>query len=157
MNEFEKVEKRIVEWNKERGNTEFSLDLEMRLLLEEAQEYFVADNLIDKFDAFLDYLFVGQGSLWKYEINDINNEEFSEFVSHTGAVLWEDFERQLQKELFPINHFFNFVNDGLEIVLRYNNKKSAMKDANGKIVKPVNWSGPEKELEELFKEYMNKK
>lgn len=157
MDEFEKIEKGIIEWNEKRENTEFSLDLEMRLLLEEAQEYFVADNLIDKFDAFLDYMFVAQGSCWKYEINKINNEMFDEFVSHTGGVIGEDFEMKLEKASFPMNHFFNFINDGLEIVLKYNNKKSSMKDKNGKIVKPENWKGPEKELEELFNEYMNKK
>lgn len=156
MDDFEKVDKGIIKWNIDRGNTSWDLNLEMILLLEEAQEYFVANNLIDKFDAFLDYLFVGQGSIWKYEVNKIDNHMFDEFVETTGGILWNDFELQLKRRLFPMNHFFNFINDGLEIVLKYNNKKSAMKDANGKIVKPENFVGPEKELEALFNKYMKR-
>lgn len=156
MDAFEKVDNGVIQWNIDRNHTSFNTDVEMRMLSEELHEYFTAIDIIDKFDAFLDFQFVAIGTDWKFKNSDSNRDEILYFIDETGTLLGCDFEEQLEQIGFPMNHFFNFINDGLAIVLEYNNKKSSMKDKNGKIVKPVNFVGPEKELEKLFNEYMKK-
>jgi len=156
MDAFEKVDNGVIQWNIDRNHISFNTDVEMRMLSEELHEYFISINIIDKFDAFLDFQFVAIGTNWKVNNSGIEYPAILDFIDSTGTLLGCDFEEQLEQVGFPMNHFFNFINDGLAIVLEYNNKKSAMKDKNGKIVKPVNFVGPEKELEKLFNEYMNK-
>jgi len=156
MDEYEKVEHGIIEWNRSRGNTTFNLDLEMNMLLEEAQEYFKANSIIDRIDAYLDFQFVAIGTKWKHGENKVIEDIVFDFMDNTGFMMGCDLEDRFEKLNFPMRHYFNFINDGLAIVLKYNNKKSSMKDKNGKIVKPVNFVGPEKELEKLFNEYMKK-
>jgi len=156
MDEYEKVEQGIIEWNKSRGNTIFDLDTEMKMLLEEAQEYFHSSTLFDRIDAYVDFQFVAIGTKWKHGENKVVEDIIFDFIDNTGFIIGCDLESIFENLNFPMRHYFNFINDGLEIVLKYNNKKSSMKDKNGKIVKPVNFVGPEKELEKLFNEYMDK-
>jgi len=146
------IEDKIAMWNKERGLVVWDINLEMKLILEEAKEYYDAETLVDKFDAFLDLGFVAHGSAFKYTHNSVNNKEFEEFISLLG-IIRKDFQ-----SLINIYHedFRDLANSGLEIVLKYNNKKSSEKNEFGKIIKPKDFVGPEKELQELLDSYMNK-
>lgn len=61
----EPITERVINWNKARYDQVFDYDLAMRLLLEETQELYSAETVVDKLDAIGDIVFVAIGVLWK--------------------------------------------------------------------------------------------
>jgi len=59
------VFKRVAGWNAARYDQEFNLDLTVKLLTEELQEYFEADTPVDELDALCDLTYLAMGGLWK--------------------------------------------------------------------------------------------
>lgn len=145
------IKEGIIEWNKSRDNNTFDLNLEMKMLIEEANEYYTSIKLVDRFDALLDYAFVYIGSEWKHNRSGFKHQDFIEF---SGSLL-DTIVRDLKYRFFMerISNFQMVFNEGMRIVLGRNNKKSNNKDKDGKIIKPKDFVGPEEQLRKLIEEY----
>ena len=108
----------IMDWNEERGNTDYSCIREGAMIEEELHELGDAyrnGTIVDEADALADIIFVAVGSLYKL----------------CGA--------DKQK-----------VNDILIAVTAANNLKTQTKDADGKIIKPSDFIGPEEMIEAIL-------
>jgi hypothetical protein len=169
MTTYKEIEKGIIEWNRERGNLTFDLNLEMKMLIEEANEYYSPGSrltqiiarfptisktmarLVCKFDAILDFKFVLIGSMWKHDRNGIYHGDFTLFTESLFKFLRLDLKNELL--LSGIGNYEELFNEGLKIVLDCNNKKSNIKDKDGKITKPKDFVGPEEKLRELLEKY----
>lgn len=66
----EPITKRAIDWNKARYKQEFDYDLAVKLLLEETEELYKANSIIEKLDAIGDITFVAIGVLWKLGFSD---------------------------------------------------------------------------------------
>ena len=80
---------RNYKWQKERGLLEnFSIDTEVRNLLEEIDELKGAKNDNDAIDALCDIIVFATAAIMKkgYKVNDCMNETFKELESRTGSI-----------------------------------------------------------------------
>lgn len=60
------LQERIIEWNRMRNNLEFDPSLEVRMLSEEASEYFMATDPAHKLQEAADFFFVFTGTQAKF-------------------------------------------------------------------------------------------
>jgi hypothetical protein len=141
---------KVANWNFTRNNTNFSKELEERMLLEEAQEFkdgmndlfkafnnegSILDSIVEMVDAWADYKFVLQGTQYKYlgcsEPFDMNSKIATE--NYMFSVLYKDLgiAPRVLKECY-------------EAVIVANSLKGTTK-VNGKIQKSKSWKDP-KEL-----------
>jgi predicted HAD superfamily Cof-like phosphohydrolase len=57
---------RVIEWNRQRNNTEYSRQLEVAMLREELNEYETAADPVAELDGICDLVFVAIGALYKF-------------------------------------------------------------------------------------------
>jgi predicted HAD superfamily Cof-like phosphohydrolase len=57
---------RVFDWNEQRNNTTYDRTLEVKMLIEELQEYVEAADEVQELDAIADLLFVAAGTLFKF-------------------------------------------------------------------------------------------
>ncbi len=67
---------RCIQWNAARYNREYDSNLAIKLLLEETDELFAADQFVDVLDAVGDITFVAIGVMWKMGIPQQVIEQF---------------------------------------------------------------------------------
>ena len=145
---------RIAKWNYDRGNTNFDIELEERMLDEEAQEfkdgmimYFDsvtaiesrADALVELVDAWCDYHFVFQGTVFKALGTSYSLDRFKLYE----RFMWETLTRQLGITK-------DTLEDCLNIVIDANELKGKAK-VNGKTVKGDAWVDPKELILEVLK------
>ena len=56
----------VFQWNAERNNTTYDRTLEVKMLIEELQEYVEAETDVEELDAIADLLIVAAGTLFKF-------------------------------------------------------------------------------------------
>lgn len=76
---------RCIAWNMQRYNREYNQELAVRLLIEEVDELFAADQFVDVLDAVGDIAFVAIGVMWKAGVPQQVIEQF--FYRHDLASL----------------------------------------------------------------------
>ena len=140
---------RIAKWNYVRGNTNFDIELEERMLSEEAQEfkdgmqmYFVEYEkaLVEMVDAWCDYHFVLQGTIYKALGTSSNIDRFKIYE----RFMWETLTRQLGIHKDTLEDCMNVVIDANEL-------KGTAK-VNGKTVKGDAWRDPKELITEILKD-----
>ena len=146
----------VAEWNYKRNNTNFSSELELRMLAEEAQEfkdglamYFnaISDEghlaaLVELVDAWADYQFVLQGSIYKYLGS-------SEPFAWDSVRVQEKYMYELLNVTLGIEA--TTLNSCLQFVIIANNNKGTEK-VNGKIQKGSDWVDPKGVIRGLLNE-----
>ena len=154
---------RIMLWNRKGNSLNFDIDLEIKMLSEEANKFFMVDTLVERLDAYTDFQFVAAGTAFKYFASKF--EEYDTFYSTQGEmdqlILWIDnvqtqmrhllltemslirktlaFDEELQDELFT---------KALEIVTDANEQK---------VLKPAILIKPEAKLDALLKAKLGEK
>lgn len=164
---------RIIAWNRERNNLKFDIDLETQMLTEEAQEFYQAETLVDRIDAWCDFIFVGTGTIIKYLAVKskcfADQKEMVEQVDFLSS--WMEHQRMQMVELlteevsdiWPKMHHSEedlldeLLRKCLDIVIDANEKKGTTKDENGKVIKHPDFQKPEKILDALLKKTIGAK
>jgi len=142
-----------IKWNVTRGNTNYSRELEERMLTEEAQEFKdglhmylnatteegILDAKVEMLDALLDFMFVFTGTQYKA----------------LGSVLDDTISRYKDQMTFMYNTCMQIgitqfqVNEGYGYVCEANEAKGSKK-VNGKVVKGAEWIDPKLRLRSLL-------
>jgi len=136
-------------WNKERGNTKYSKYLEYKMLSEEFAEYFEAKTLVGRLDAIADFIFVYEGTLYKASLSALPEDVVERLTYDCGQmfnIMFEDLAYTLQLEHDGL--VFDIIYETLGIVVKANQQKSANKNADGKITKPIGFIPPEETIKE---------
>ncbi len=139
----------IVDWNMDRNELKFDPQLEDDMLAEEFKEYWEAKTLVDKLDAVDDQLFVGVGTVAKASRDHTPPDDFTESFE---AVL-SDFAGRCSAEGIELAYVGELIADGLDIVIKANQQKSAEKRADGKVKKPDDFVPPEEALQKLIDDF----
>ena len=152
---------RILDWNRDRNGLVFDGALESLMLLEEANEFFHADSVVDRIDAYCDYLFVWNGTVSKF------------FACTAPAMEWQDFNtceeyvgrtlKAMEDILFPelemlssarYNWNYELKNTFLEIIVAANEAKGYEKDESGKVMKGADYVAPEDTIAQTLEGYL---
>lgn len=161
---------RILQWNKKRNNLKYDIDLETKMLTEEANEFFVAETLVDRLDAFADFAFVAIGTAMKYmavkhkdfhnlDIDKADFEALSEYIntvqSQMGTMLYEEVSALKTSMLYEDENgdtdLSKLLEDVLLIVISANEAKGFELNADGKVMKPEGFVKPEAQIDNLLK------
>ena len=176
-NNFLSPTHRVFNWNLKRNNLHYNIDLESSMLSEEAREFFEAEHLVDRFDAWADFVFVAMGTVGKYmamphkDIDSIVDTKdptdvLLEWVEHIRTQMIEmlgyevhaiypqlPYQQGYSEEEDP---FEMLCMDVLNIVITANEQKGTEKNAEGKVQKPEGFVKPEKQIDNLLKKTLGK-
>lgn len=156
-----------IEWNRARGTMDamWSLAREVHMLSEEANEYYIADNFIDRMDAFLDFVFVAVGTDAKFfgriikdsylPVVDLEDEQLFTYIQQVAKRLYNGLKQEyseLSCRAMGKRPFEDTVKDCYEFVVAANNLKGTEKDENGKVIKSDNFVSPEDAMKKYFGE-----
>lgn len=155
---------RIIDWNRIRNGLECKPSLEYKMLSEEAREFFMAENIVDRLDAYADFEFVWQGTKAKFLACDAEvasqwlngwQENYIALVDYHDLVVDEMFNI-LSEELVPLlpiklvdsagsyeSAVGRILSHVLDIVVEANEAKGTEKNAEGKIQKGPDYVPPE--------------
>lgn len=164
---------RIIDWNRKRNGLKFDIDLETQMLSEEANEFYMAETLVDRFDAWADFIFVGVGTVTKYLATKhkyyVDQKETQEQVDALTA--WMEHNRMqmvelLSEEILAINPKYG-QDDGemfdelckkvQDIVIEANEAKGTTLDCKGKVTKHADFVKPELQIDNLLRKELGKK
>lgn len=151
---------RIVAWNRDRGLLDnFDILLEIKMLSEEAREFYMAETFEHRLCEFSDFLFVKEGTKAKYNarLGSPSNPLFHNQESYLELMKWTDrIECHMTDILFseyeavPVSASFQHcIKTAMDVVIKNNNLKGKKKDG-GKIVKAANQEKPEAVLARLI-------
>lgn len=138
---------RIISWNKSRNGLEFDPNLEVRLLSEEASEFYLANSYGHKLQEYADFLFVWEGTkakfnatTYKSHVNFVKASRFFEEVKRWVNSLKTDMHNiLLTMEPRKAQDDIEFA---ILAVIKANENKPNKKDKGGKIVKGENYISP---------------
>jgi hypothetical protein len=154
----------IVKWNQERGllNKGFDPALELKMLSEEANEFYNADSFEHRLCEYADFKFVKSGTIAKnhaqteFSVTMFENhrERFIQMMEWAEEVEDNMFyllltEYRASDRLFTMG-FEALVNLALATVIANNNLKGKNKNADGMVIKAENQKSPEYILKELI-------
>lgn len=147
----------IIEWNRERNDLAFDPRLEVKMLSEEAREFFTAPNVVERLREYADFMFVWTGTQAKYfarkcvsplELHSKDFQELREWAENTKEFM----EDVLRGELNYPPNFYKILNEALKAVTAANQAKGTEKDAFGKIKKGPNYISPTETIQKLLEE-----
>lgn len=157
---------RILQWNKKRNDLKFNIELEAAMLSEEANEFFTADTLVDRLDAYADFVFVGVGTIYKHLATKHKYFAGIEADYDQVSILteWMQTVREQMLELISLeilsidpkctykdeDIITNILNATLEIVMDANEKKGTERDEQGKVKKPEGFIKPEATIHKML-------
>ena len=126
------MHKAVYDFNQSRNNFELDMDLEIRMLKEEVQEFFAAKSLAERIDAIIDVDYVWQGTKMKC-LNDMTLPAASlvEFIDKFLKMAMAIVIKELPSGI-TIDEAMVFAG---KTVVRCNAAKGTTKDADGKINK----------------------
>lgn len=152
-------EKRIIDWNRERNGLKLDPELEVAMLTEEANEFFMSTNLVNMLREYADFMFVWTGTKAKYlsyypdmrmNANCFldNQEQFYAFEKWANKVM-DSMGDLVEEELAAINlntDKHTIIRKTLEAVVSANENKGTERDECGKIAKGPNYIAPDKAI-----------
>lgn len=159
---------RILNWNRKRNNLEFNADLEVTMLTEEANEFYMAESLVDRLDAFCDFCFVATGTMVKFAALKTDSaadlllccEDMDRLVGYINVtkaqmkdLLLGELATYHKAFAYDDNHIDEVFSKAMEIVIEANEQKGLDRSENGKVLKPAGFVRPEAKLEALLREY----
>jgi len=133
-----------VKWNRDRGLLDkFDPKLELKMLSEEAQEFYAAETLAHMLAEYADFLFVLDGTKAKFGSQvisshidiDLRVKTYNDIMSWAGKVM-SDMHNCLSSVLDGHRHELNgLINMARSHVISCNNLKGLKKNEDGKIQK----------------------
>lgn len=140
----------VVKWNRDRGLLDnYDPSLELRMLSEEAREFYMAETLAHMLAERADFEFVLYGTQAKFGSQKISSHvdmplytsTYTDIIDWAEAVA-EDMDRCLESALGPMCHeTAGLIRLALDVVVQCNNRKGKNKSA-GKVVKIENPPDP---------------
>lgn len=136
------------------------------MLSEESSEFFHSETLVDRLDAYADFIFVGVGTVYKHlathhkyypEAETAHNQV--ELLTEWMGVIREQMIEILTNEILHLapkctykdeNAIEDILNEALEIVVAANEKKGTEKDADGKVKKGADYVKPEATIHQML-------
>ena len=130
------------------------------MLAEEANEFFTAQTLVDRLDAWADFAFVAIGTACKYmgkkskcfmDIRDDYKEfnELAEYINTVQAQMITMLSEELQL-IAPNVDIDDLLGNVLMLVVEANELKGFELNADGKVIKPANFVKPEFKIDCLL-------
>lgn len=148
----------VIKWNLERNQLTYNPDLEMKMLSEEASEFFQAATLPERLQECADFIFVLQGTqakfFSKHHEAGIQTEAWNvfqaikEWASDVYYTMLGTIEGDLKREGIKLDDEV-VVKRALAEVIEANLKKGSVKRADGKVVKGDDYVSPLKAINEL--------
>lgn len=164
MNLYNEAQLRVIVWNKERGLLDKGFDpkLELRMLSEEAREFYTAPDIYHMLAEYADFLFVRFGTFAKYYSEKIDSHttfslmrdewiKIAEWIEDQEYAMASLLSQELQRE-FPDMDYESLVHLALMTVI-LNNESKGKKTVDGKVVKNEDHRDPA-DLIEAFIENM---
>lgn len=151
---------RIIAWNRKRNGLRFDPNLEIRMLSEEFNEFFMAETTAHRIQEFSDIQFVFIGTCAKYYAQMYAN------LSNAWFDQWEDllewFEKAygfafnlVSEELEDYGLDVNYLDTALEYVVEANEAKGTEPGPDGKVPKGPNYVSPLARIEADLREVCN--
>jgi len=148
----------VAQWNYERNNTSLDMELENRMLAEEAQEFkdglnmyfeyetskkgYRDDAIVEMVDAWADYQFVLQGTMYK-TLGSLYTPDLSEYVQQ-DRFMYHILTVSL--DILP-----ETLNECLQAVIDANKAKGTTK-IDGKVQKGESWIDPKETIRDILKD-----
>ena len=160
-------EQRVIDWNKRHNGLKYDLSLEVRMLQEEAKEFFMAETLPERVQEYCDFLFVWCGTRVKYlanadpvtvvskrsRINDfaLVREWVDDVLRETGG----NIRLQLREYYGPQAH--TILKESMDAVITANEAKiPGNQTEDGKTKKGPFYESPLPVIERILENYMEK-
>ena len=151
---MEGIVNQIVRWNRERNGLAFNIDTEVKMLTEEANEFFMAETKEDRLREAADFKFVWVGTLakclggrCKNELDFMSRKSFLEDIE-----AWADAEEEAMSEMLDEDGTRHMLPRALEIVTRANLAKPKTKNSDGKVIKGDDYVDPIEEIKQIIEE-----
>ena len=151
---MEGIVNQIVRWNRERNGLAFNIDTEVKMLTEEANEFFMAETKEDRLREAADFKFVWVGTVakclggrCKSELDFMSRKSFFD-----DAKEWMDVEHEAILSVLEEDGTDYLLPRALEIVTKANLAKPKTKNADGKVIKGVDYVDPIEEIKQLIEE-----
>ena len=151
---MEGIVNQIIRWNRERNGLALNVDTEVKMLTEEANEFFMAETKEDRLREAADFKFVWIGTLAKClggrckdELDFISRKGFFDYIKE-----WVDYEHEVMTDVLEEDGTYYLWTRVLEIVTKANLAKPKTKNADGKVIKGYYYIDPIEEIKQIVKE-----
>jgi hypothetical protein len=140
----------IFEFNRQRNGLEYNEQLEKDMLLEEVREFWEAETVAERVDAYIDTIYVYKGSQIKASYNGkVLPTELADWVEYTISLMENFLRETLKKDTAIVLH------KALDIVIKANQLKGNALDENGKVFKDEEYKkaiDATKQIEKMIEE-----
>lgn len=144
----------IVRWNRERNGLSLNIDTEVKMLTEEANEFFMAETKEDRLREAADFKFVWVGTTAKCLGGRC--KDWQSLMSRRGFFdyirKWADAETEAMTEVLEEDGTYYLWPRVLEIVTKANLAKPKTKNVDGKVIKGDDYIDPIEEIKQILKE-----
>ena len=151
---MEGIVNQIVRWNRERNGLAFNIDTEVKMLTEEANEFFMAETKEDRLREAADFKFVWVGTVAKCLGGRCKNE--LDFMSRKSIFddlkEWADVEEESMYTVLEEDGTNHLLPRALEIVTKANLAKPRTKNLDGKVIKGDDYIDPIEEIKQIIEE-----
>lgn len=122
--------KECIEFNKKRNKFKYDSKLEVSMFKEEVQEFFEANTLAEKIDAYIDARYVHLGTVLKLGYNGLNTKD----LPYDDSVI-EIMLMTIQEDIPKRETLLKVISKAEQIVCDCNAMKISKLDKNGKVMK----------------------
>lgn len=151
---MEGIVNQIIRWNRERNGLALNVDTEVKMLTEEANEFFMAETKEDRLREAADFKFVWIGTLAKCLGGRC--KDWKSLMLRKGFFddikEWVDVETEKMIEVLEEDGTHYLLPRVLEIVTKANQAKTKAKGADGKVIKGYYYIDPIEEIKQIVKE-----
>ena len=120
----------VVEFNKRRNQLKWDLDLELKMLREEIREFWEAETIAERVDAFVDTEYVWFGTKVKASYNTIAlHKDLTKSVEDSLTLMQEYLFKELNSKVWEV------IENARKIVCKANALKGSKLDKDGKVLK----------------------
>ena len=151
---MEGIINQIIRWNRERNGLALNIDTEVKMLTEEANEFFMAETKEDRLREAADFVFVWRGTSAKCLSGRC--KDWQSIMSRKGFFdcirKWVDVVTDAMTEMLEEDGTYHLWPRVLEIVTKANLAKPKTKNVDGKVIKGDDYIDPIEEIKQLIKE-----
>ena len=151
---MEGIVNQITRWNRERNGLALNIDTEVKMLTEEANEFFMAETKEDRLREAADFKFVWIGTVakclggcYKDWQSLMSRKGFFDYIKG-----WVDAETEVMTKVLEEDGTYHLLPRVLEIVTKANLAKPKTKNVDGKVIKGDDYVDPLEEIKQILKE-----
>jgi hypothetical protein len=161
------LHRRIIDWNRDRNSLIFDPNMEIQMLSEEAREFMLATNLVDRLHEYCDFIFVAVGTFAKlvgdssfggvHPQSVLNARSFINLLKEFIQDNYHMMDQMLLGELATIHNGYDYndvrriIDEALTIVVEANEAKPLTK-TEGKVIKGPDYVSPRTQILGLLRD-----